>query len=117
MKKISLLTAIILIALILYFDWSMALSIAIGIIWGAFNLYFIRELLTELFLASPKNILKICLLTLVKFPLLYLIGFGLLLFDQVTPGSCLIGFIIVIAASTQQWFWLPLQRIKSRQHL
>jgi len=115
MRKIAVLTILFLITIALYFEWSTTFSVAIGLFWGSLNLYFIRELLCEVLVANPKNYGKICLLTLLKFPLLYAIGYALLLIDQISPGSCLIGFIIVIASSTQKWFWLPLTQIKSRQ--
>lgn len=105
MKLIMILTGTITLALCSYFFPSNTLYILAGTIWGLINLYFIKQLLYELLLKTPKNLLKIALLTLIKFPILYGLGFGLLYYQKDIPWALLIGFSGVLILSTQKWFW------------
>lgn len=99
----------ILIAFYIYFGFSSSLWFLAGACWGLANLYFIRELLYELLIANPKNPLKIILLALIKFPLLYTIGFGLLYYQNEPFWALITGFSITLALSTQKRFWLAFQ--------
>jgi hypothetical protein len=113
MKTVIALATSLLFGVFIYADYGITLSIMAGFFWGSLNLYFIKELLCEALISSPKNYIKLCLLALLKFPLLYVIGYVLLQFDWISPGYSFIGFLGVIAASTQKWFWYPLTKIKS----
>jgi hypothetical protein len=76
-----------------------------GLSWGLINLYFIRQLLFELLVTIEKNYLKMFLLALVKFPVLYGVGFGLLCLQEDFPWAMLAGFGVALAASTQKRLW------------
>jgi len=55
----------------------------VGALWGSLNLYFLTNLITEIF--SPGKEVrkgKVILIVLVKFPLLYLIGYVLLIIKR-----------------------------------
>lgn len=61
-----------------YYSFFITLYFLAGALWSLVNLFFIQQLLVELLLVNPKNLLKISFLALVKFPVLYGLGFGLL---------------------------------------
>ena len=73
----------------------------VGAIWGCLNLYFLTNLITEIF--SPGKEVrkgKVILVVLVKFPLLYLVGYALLVIkinkDPYFPvESLLSGFTLI----------------------
>ena len=85
------------LALGFYFQPITTFGIGLGVLWGGANLFFIKQLLYGLLLASPKNCLKLLLMTLVKFPLLYGAGYGLLLI--LSPWDLLIGLTLTLAVS------------------
>lgn len=94
-----------LLAVGLYFQFHTTLGIGIGAIWGSLNLYFIKQLVKGLLIAVPKKYFKSFLIALIKFPLLYTLGYGLLLIDQLSPWSMLVGFSLVLAIHVQSWRW------------
>ena len=62
-----------------YYNFRFGAGILVGTIWGCLNLYFLTNLITEIF--SPGKEVrkgKVILIVLVKFPLLYLVGYALL---------------------------------------
>ncbi len=105
MKKIVLSVLFSLFILGFYDSWYNVLGIGSGAIWGCINLYFIKQLMYGLLIEVPKNPFKILIMAFIKFPLLYTVGYALLQINQISPWSQLIGFSIVLAASTQSWFW------------
>lgn len=76
----------------------------VGALLGTANLYFIKNLLYEILVTTEKNLLKIALLTLVKFPLLYGVGFALLYYSDHVSWAFLIGFSVALALGMRQVF-------------
>ena len=104
-NKVLVLIAICFISFGLYYDWKETLGICAGITWGLTNLYFIKQLVSFLLMGKQKSYLQVLLFVLIKFPLLYLVGYGLLMIPYFTPWSLLIGFSIVLVGLTQKWLW------------
>ncbi len=79
-----------------YYDFKFGAGILVGTIWGCLNLYFLTNLITELF--SPEKEVrkgKVVLIVLVKFPLLYLIGYVLLMIKYFPAISLVSGFTLI----------------------
>jgi hypothetical protein len=79
-----------------YYNFRFGAGILVGTIWGCANLYFLTSLITEIF--SPgKDVRKgkVLLIALVKFPLLYLIGYLLLIIKFFPPLSLVSGFTLI----------------------
>lgn len=103
----------LLLAATLYYRWHDVLGICLGITWGLLNLYFIKQLLQSVLIPNKRNFLKIFVFILIKFPLLYFLGYGLLLIPYFSPWSLLIGFSLILILSTQNWFWKIQQKLHS----
>jgi hypothetical protein len=79
-----------------YYNFKFGAGILMGTLWGCANLYFLTNLITEIF--SPGKEVrkgKIILIALVKFPLLYLIGYALLIIKFFPPISLVSGFTLI----------------------
>jgi len=79
-----------------YYNFKFGAGILVGTIWGCANLYFLTNLITEIF--SPGKEVrkgKVLLIALVKFPLLYLIGYVLLMVKFFPPISLVSGFTLI----------------------
>ena len=82
--KTSLIVAVLgFLFVTVYYNFRFGAGILVGAIWGCANLYFLTNLITEIF--SPGKEVKkgkVILIVLVKFPLLYLIGYVLLIIKR-----------------------------------
>lgn len=87
-----------LIAVGLYSQPTSTLGITLGMLWGGVNLYFIKELLYEILIVTPKNYLRLFFMAFLKFPLLYAAGYALLVTD-ISAWYLLIGFTLSLAFS------------------
>jgi len=79
-----------------YYNFRFGAGILVGTIWGCLNLYFLTNLITQIF--SPDKEVrkgKVILIVLVKFPLLYLIGYVLLVIKYFPAVSLLSGFTLI----------------------
>ncbi len=95
-------TAAILAVLVFLYTWGYyslksAVGILTGALWGCLNLFFITSLVTSFVKTGEKDYTKIWILLLVKFPLLYGLGFLVLKMNYFEPLSFLIGFTLVLA--------------------
>lgn len=72
-----------------------ALGISMGLSWGYINFLLIKEL-TISFLKKDKGLIKITMILLIKFPILYLTGYYLLLLHLFSPWFFLIGFTLAL---------------------
>lgn len=96
----------------LYYDWNAMLGIYTGIVWGLANFYFIKQLVSCFLMAKQKNYMQILLFALIKFPLLYLVGYGLLSIPYFSPWNLLIGFSIALIVIMQRGLMNPLDSLK-----
>ena len=82
---------------------AIGLALFLGICWGSLNLYFIRQLLMAFLLEKPRHSLKITLLVLLKFPLLYYAGYLILSLKPVSAGYLLIGVFCGFVLVARGW--------------
>ena len=90
--KAILIAGFILLGIYAYYDFLNIISFILGVAWGLVNLYFIEELTYELIAAKQKNFIKIMVIALIKFPVLYSVGFGWLYYQSEYALASLIGF-------------------------
>lgn len=75
-----------------------------GAFWGLVNLYFIKQLLYGFLIQRPWLPLKMALLVLIKFPVLYGVGFGFLYYQEDIPWALLAGFSISLVLGALKAF-------------
>jgi F-type H+-transporting ATPase subunit a len=75
-----------------------AYSLLFGALWGSLNLYLIRCAVMSLWPLGVRHYLKIALVLLIKFPLLYYIGYQILERAPLPPLYSLIGFSLLFVA-------------------
>jgi hypothetical protein len=95
--KTSLIVAVLgFLFVTVYYNFRFGAGILVGAMWGSLNLYFLTSLITEIF--SPGKEVrkgKVILIVLVKFPLLYLIGYVLLIIKYFPAISLVSGFTLI----------------------
>lgn len=94
---------------------NLLLGIFLGALWGIANLYLTKQLLETILLPTPNKNLKILIFTLIKFPLLYGAGYGLLRINSISPWDLLIGFTTILSAAVIYWFGRNIERVKKVQ--
>lgn len=109
MNTITIIFVLSLLGACAYYSFFITLYIVLGAFWGIINLYFIQQLLYGLLMEKPKKIFKITLLALIKFPVLYGVGFGLLYYQGEFAWALLAGFSGVLLLSMQKKFWKVFQ--------
>ena len=74
--------------------WSLESGFALfaGGLWGAANLYMLKQLMENLLLPKEKKLLKIFFIGGIKFPLLYSFGYLLLKMPGLPTLNLLLGF-------------------------
>lgn len=91
--KSTLLVAVLLFVFLTYFfTLQMGVGVLVGAIWGCANFYMIKEVLKKLIFPGVRSALQIIFVLIVKFPLLYLAGYGLLMIPYFKPLYLIIGF-------------------------
>ncbi|MCE2982121.1 MAG: hypothetical protein LW832_01015 [Parachlamydia sp.] len=75
-----------------------AASILAGTGWGCLNLYFLKKFLEEYLKGSAREYLSCYTWMLIKFPLLYLFGFGLLKLKVFSLLGLTAGFSLIFAS-------------------
>ncbi|HEX7401168.1 MAG TPA: ATP synthase subunit I [candidate division Zixibacteria bacterium] len=95
-KTSLVLAVLILLFVTVYYDFKFAAGILAGCVWGCLNLYFMTQLITEIF-APGKEVKKrkVVLISVVKFPLLYAAGYLLLKTSYFPPLSLICGFTLI----------------------
>jgi len=108
MQKIVIIIALSLLAAGAYISFFGTLWFLVGALWGLVNLYFIKQLLYSLLIENPKNLPKIALFVLIKFPVLYGAGFGLLYYQSDFLWEFVAGFSVLLVLSTQRRWGISL---------
>ena len=94
--KISLIVAgVIFIVMILLVDFPTALGFLAGTLWGCLNLFLLKHLIQNLLVIGTRSYLKIYTIVGLKFPLLYLVGYGLLRIKELPILSLVMGFSFI----------------------
>jgi len=78
-----------------YYDWAYSLGIAIGLIFNCANLYFIMGLIKYTITPDDRKPLPIFGISIIKFPVLYFVGYLILSADIAPVSSYMIGFILL----------------------
>ena len=90
------LAALIFLFVTVYYRFNFGVGILAGTVWGCLNLWFLTQLVTEIF--SPGKEVKkgkVIIIAVVKFPLLYAAGYSLLGIIHLPPVSLLTGFTLI----------------------
>lgn len=94
-KTTLILAGVALIAVGFYYGLPYGLGIFAGAVWGCVNLFFLKQLVRNWLVVGPKDHLKIYTILGIKFPLLYLAGYGLLRIKYLPPLNLLLGFSLI----------------------
>ena len=94
-KTTLVLAVLVFVVVTIYFNFKTALGILVGAGCGCLNLYFLTNLIKEALSPEKPNKRKIALIALVKFPLLYLLGYFLLRLKYFSVVSLLSGFTLI----------------------
>ena len=87
--------AIVLIFGSFYHDWNYSLGIFIGLLFSCANLWAIMWFVRRTITLEQRKTKSIVLIALVKFPVLYLVGYLILKSEIVPVASLLVGFSLV----------------------
>jgi hypothetical protein len=82
-----------------YYNFPFGLGLFLGTVWGCLNLFFISQLIIEAISLKKPNKGKIILIFLVKFPLLYFVGYVLLWLKYLPVESLVVGFTLIFAVT------------------
>jgi hypothetical protein len=104
LKTCGLLALLVLVFGSFYFGFRPTLSVFTGIIWGMVNLYFLALLIRSTMRPQGADKAAALILLLIKFPLLYLSGYLMMVSQYFEPLLLLIGFtmsllVIVLKAA------------------
>lgn len=114
MKTLIIISALSLLGASAYYNFFITLWFVAGALWGLINLYFIQQLLYGLLIAKPKKFFRIAMLALIKFPVLYGAGFGLLYYQSEFAWALLAGFSGVLVLSMNTRFWKVFQPLEKK---
>ncbi len=94
--KATLVVALLcLIVVSFYYGLPYGMGIFAGAVWGCVNLFFLKQLVQNWLILGPRDYLKIYTILGIKFPLLYLAGYGLLKIKYLPPLNLLLGFSLI----------------------
>ena len=99
-KTTLLLGALVFIFGSFYFDYIYATGIFIGMLWGCANLWLIRQFIVNYITPGDRNLGKLSLLAVVKFPVLYAAAFLILKLGWFSVVSFVIGFSLIFIVIT-----------------
>lgn len=96
--KITFFLAATCFAFCLFFDPSFGSGIAAGATWGCVNLFLLKHLVQNWLVLGPRDYIRVYTVSFIKFPLLYLAGYGLLTISYFPILSLLLGFSLIFVA-------------------
>lgn len=79
-----------------YGGWSWGLGFVLGAFWGVANLYLIKTLIGRVITLDNRDWLSVGVFLLVKFPLLYVLGYLIISRDWYTVWAPVAGFSLSI---------------------
>lgn len=93
-RRTSLLTSIVLFPVIsVYFGWAVGAGWLVAGVWSVVNIHFTGVLMRAVVTYPKRSRTRIVLISLVKFPLLYAIGFLLLRSGMFSVPGAMAGFL------------------------
>ncbi|KPL01960.1 MAG: hypothetical protein AMJ90_07130 [candidate division Zixibacteria bacterium SM23_73_2] len=107
--KTSLIVSVIAFVFItFYYNFKFGSGILVGTGWSCLNLYFLANLIKEALNPQKPKKTKITLIILVKFPLLYFLGYLILRLNYFPVLSLLAGFtlifLVIFLKALGKWF-------------
>jgi len=96
LRTTGVISLLVLIFGSFYYGFQPALSVFTGIIWGMVNLYFLSLLIRATLKTGEVDKMTAFVLLFVKFPLLYVSGYLMIVSDYFQPLLLLSGFTIVL---------------------
>ncbi len=96
LKTTGAISLLVLIFGSFYFGFQPTLSVFTGIIWGMINLYFLSLLIRATLKTGEIEKTSALILLLIKFPLLYVSGYFMIVSDYFQPILLLTGFTLVL---------------------
>ena len=96
--RITLLLAGMCFAVGLFYNLPYGSGIAAGAIWGCVNVFLLKHLFQNCLVLGPRDYVKVYTISFIKFPLLYLAGYGLLCISYFPILSLLLGFSLIFVA-------------------
>jgi hypothetical protein len=95
--KTSLITSLVLFPfLAVYIRLPFAVAFVLGCFWGCLNLFAIRLLVVQLITPTSKNIGLILAFIFIKFPLIYFLGYLLVIWDYTPIFGLFWGFTSIL---------------------
>lgn len=92
-RKMSIITAVIAaVPVATYWGIGMGAAWLAGVAWSLLNLFFIGEVIKNVITAEERELIKILVAVVIKFPVLYAIGFLLLWWEQLPVLGLVAGF-------------------------
>jgi hypothetical protein len=92
-RKMSIITAaVISIPVAYYWGFGMGAAWLAGVAWSLVNLFFIGQVIKNVITAEERDLIKILVAVVVKFPVLYALGFLLLWLEQLPVVGLVAGF-------------------------
>lgn len=118
--KTSLVAAVLCFLFVtVYYNFKFGAGILAGSVWGCLNLWFLTQLVVEIF--SPGKEVKkgkVIVIAVVKFPLLYAAGYFLLKINYFPPLGLVSGFtlifLVMFLKAMGRWV-LSLDKNKTKQ--
>ncbi len=102
-------------ALGLLASWLWACGILIGYFWIFLNSYFLFQLLEMSFTPGPKRKNRVLLLSVIKFPVLYIAGFFILTTRVFPVAAVLLGLTLFLLAFFLVWIKLNLAQSRAER--
>ena len=94
-KTTAVIALIVALYLTVYVGGRTALGFLIGVVWSLVNLYFLRGLVKEVITPSDTRKDIAIILGLIKFPVLYVIGYFVIASDYFSLYALLAGFSLI----------------------
>lgn len=92
-RKMSIITgAIVTIPVATYWGLGMGAAWLAGVAWSLVNLYFVGEVIKHVITAEERQLTRILVAVVIKFPVLYAVGFLLLWLKQLPVLGLVAGF-------------------------
>ncbi len=93
-RKTSIILSMVLFPVFsIYFGISFGVGWIIGVVWSVINIQVITNLVKRIFITSKRNYLRIALVFLIKFPVLYFLGYLILASARFPAAALLAGFV------------------------
>ncbi len=94
-KTTAVLALVVALYLVMYYSGMIAVGFLIGVAWSLINLFFIRGLVIQLINPDkPRKDIAV-VLGMVKFPILYVVGYFIVASDYFSVYALLSGFSLI----------------------